>query len=115
MTLTFHLCLILQYSQKIDRAYAQQPAFDNGMGYAQPMQPMQPQYGAPAYVQQPVYGEGVTYAQPIQPQQQAVQQPAPFEPDDPIPETTPQSDKQADKKHRPRFVDYFLKRKNKDE
>ena len=116
-------------SQKIDRAYAQQPAFDNATVYAQPMQPMQPQYNAPvygqpmqpqytapAYGQQPTFGDGVAYAQPMQPQQQVAQQPAPFEPDDPIPDELPKNETQTtDKKHRPRFVDYFLKRRNKDE
>lgn len=125
-------------SKKIDMAYNEPPRdntaygypvqqpFTDGVAYAQPMQPtqptqsMQPQYGAPMYaqpMQQPTYG-ATAYAQPmqpIQPQQQAMQQPAPFEPDDPIPDEPLQKDQQADKKHRPRFVDYFLKRNNKND
>ena len=91
-------------SQRIDMAYQNervetQQAFNAGYAqypnYAQPQaMPMQP-----AYVSQP---------QTVAP----VQTPsAPFEPDDPIPdvqaERTPQ---EPDRKHRPRFVDYFMKR-----
>jgi len=45
------------------------------------------------------------YAQPMQPVQPISNNT--FEPDDPIPDT-PADD--TDRKHRPRFVDYFMKR-----
>ena len=81
-------------SQKIDYATVGGTA-----PYAQP--------AAPVY-SQPVYAQPVP-AQPVQA--------APvnaFEPDDPIPDATPQTEDAAvDRKHRPRFVDYFMK-KNSD-
>ncbi len=74
-----------------------QPQQTLGYGYMQPpVQPMPPQ-------------NGYAYPQPAQPMQ-----PAPavntFEPDDPIPE----SSEDRDRKHRPKFVDYFMKRNNDD-
>lgn len=107
-------------SQKIDGAYTpvQQPvSYAQPMPYAstpyampsQPQQPQQPVNYAPAYPQQPM-------AQPQpQPIEQAPEpQTEPFEPGDPIPEPTAQkTEEQKDKKHRPRFVDYFM-RKNSD-
>ena len=108
-------------SQKIDGGY---PPADEGYGtpagqplsYAQPMsfgstpyvapQPQQPVGYAPAYPQQPA----------PQPQPQPIAQETatePFEPGDPIPEPTEQkSEEQKDKKHRPRFVDYFMRKNN---
>lgn len=110
-------------SKKIDYAYsdrtqetaqpyypAQQPT---GYGQAQP-------YAYPSYA--PAYPQP---AQPIpqpmgQPMPQNVAQPAqtpsvPFEPDDPIPEpTVNQAEETVDRKHRPRFVDFFMKRNNGD-
>ena len=81
-------------SQKIDYA-----TVGGAAPYAQP--------AAPVY-SQPVYAQPVP-AQPVQA--------APvnaFEPDDPIPDATPQTEDAAvDRKHRPRFVDYFMK-KNSD-
>ncbi len=81
-------------SQKIDYA-----TVGGTTPYAQP--------AAPVY-SQPVYAQPVP-AQPVQA--------APvnaFEPDDPIPDATPQTEDAAvDRKHRPRFVDYFMK-KNSD-
>ncbi len=77
------------YVQAPSNGYAQAPSYT-----ATPMQ-AQPTYGAPQYAQE----------QPVAP---AVNNGA-FEPDDPIP------DAQAgveDKKHRPRFVDYFIKKNN---
>lgn len=98
-------------SQKIDYAYndraqeqqpyypTQQPSYTQPQSYAptyaQPIQPMQP-------MQQPT-------AQPVQPQT------ASFEPDDPIPDPTAnQAEETVDRKHRPRFVDFFMKRNNGD-
>jgi len=89
--------------------------------YAQPTpqspfaQPMQSSFAQP--VQQPTYDPYNTAAnnaqqpiQPMQPMQGAYIPPVPtFEPDDPIPEVN-----NVDRKHRPRFVDFFM-RKNSDE
>ncbi len=95
-------------SQKIDSVSTQafgkteEPFFTGAQAmptYAQP----QP---APAFAQpQPI--------QPIQPIQPEQPQVAPFEPDDPIPETLSKENEQTDRKHRPRFVDFFIK-KNSD-
>lgn len=92
----------------------QQPYGEQTYGYA-PQQPQQP-YAQPM---QPLnYGQ-TPYAQPIQPMQpaqpSAVPAPSVFEPGDPIPESKEgeQSEK-ADRKHRPRFVDFFMKKKKKD-
>lgn len=76
--------------------YAQQPL---QQPFAQPMQPLQ-------------YGQ-TPYAQPIQP---TPEQPSPvFEPDDPIPEAKEENgEEKVDRKHRPRFVDFFMKKKKKD-
>ncbi len=81
-----------QMGQPTPYAYPQQ----SPVGYTQ-AQPVQPVY--PTQYAQPV--------QPVQPQQPV----APFEPDDPIPEPTAD---ERDKKHRPRFVDYFMKRNSED-
>ena len=105
-------------SQKLDAAqemagmsYGQQPVYgEQAYGYAQPMpqQPMQ-SYGQPM---QPFnYGQ-TPYAQPIQPSTEPVN--SVFEPDDPIPEAKEDGEDTVDRKHRPRFVDFFMKKKNKD-
>lgn len=99
-------------SRKIDQAYnagaAQTPVFSGyptggyaqpAPSYAQPMQPMQPNYAQPAPVQ-PV--------QPVEP----IQSTQGFEPDDPIPDT--KKEDATDRKHRPRFVDFFMKRNSED-
>lgn len=122
-------------SQKIDYAYndkasfapqeapaygypMQQPRY-NDVAYAQPVQPVSPYanqpYGMPQ--PQPMQGQGgyaPMYTQPAQPVNPAPAMGA-FEPGDPIPEMPneqAQTDN-ADRKHRPRFVDYFMK-KNSD-
>lgn len=109
-------------SKKIDYAYndraqdGQQPYYPaqqpTGFGQAQP-------YGYPPYA--PAYPQPVQPIQPMaQPMHQNVVQPtqtpsAPFEPDDPIPEPTEaQKEETVDRKHRPRFVDFFMKRNNGD-
>ncbi len=80
-------------SQKIDSVYAAQeggvemPVAQAGSVY--------PTYADPSY--QPVP------AAPIQP--------VAFEPDDPIPDKT----EKVDRKHRPRFVDFFMRKNTKDE
>ncbi len=83
----------------------QQPTFlDGGLNYAQPASP----YGGYIQQGQPTYP----------PMQQQTQQPTsipvadPFEPDDPIPETTSKTET-VEKKRRPKFVDFFMK-KNSD-
>ncbi len=93
-------------SQKIDYAYndrvnAQSQALD----YAQPANPVQ--NFAPAQVFTP---DVMPPVQPIAPAQPVapVQSVAAFEPDDPIPE--PAQEENKDRKHRPRFVDFFMKR-----
>ena len=108
-------------SRKIDMAYNDRLDMQSGSNYdtypqynAPYMQPQQPfgntPYGQP---QQPF---GNNYAQPAAP----VQPTTSFEPDDVIPETVNTLEKstekkEKEKKRRPRFVDYFLKRNNKDE
>ena len=116
-------------SQKIDYAYqdraqAEPPYYppQQPLPYAQPMQQAQgyAAYGQPAQPMQPVQpAQGYApYAQPnVQPAQpmQPVQPSAPFEPDDPIPdETNGKEEETVDRKHRPRFVDFFMKRNNND-
>ncbi len=104
-------------SKKIDYAYndrSQEEPFYPTPQYAQSM-PTQ-QYGyAPYAPQQPQQnGYAPAYAQPAQQPVAPVQNGA-FEPDDPIPEPTEnQKSETADRKHRPRFVDYFMKRNNGD-
>ena len=108
-------------SQKIDYAYndktggAMQTEPSQYGGYAQPMQPVSNGY-APMQNGYANFGGGMnsmqtpTYAQPMQPAPMQPVQPIPnatFEPDDPNPDT-PTED--TDRKHRPRFVDYFMKR-----
>ncbi|MBQ8427723.1 MAG: hypothetical protein IJX18_00550, partial [Clostridia bacterium] len=58
------------------------------------------------------------YTQPVQPsapvvEEAAVAEPVSFEPDDPIPEEKEEK-AQPEKKRRPRFVDFFIKRKEND-
>lgn len=103
------------YQQATDLSRRIDSAYNYRMGAA----PIREEaaYGyAPAYPQQPV--QSVPYAQeyaPMQPQSEPqVAQPVQpvnvaFEPDDPIAEEPKQ-----DRKHRPRFVDFFM-RKNSDD
>ena len=99
-------------SQKIDMATGESPVFQ------QPQQPQQPQgYGyapQPAQYAQPMPTYG--YAQPTQPN--AYNPPMPnvsFEPDDPIPAPQTENVKEnIDRKHRPKFVDFFIKRNSGD-
>ena len=108
-------------SQKIDYAYndkasinaqenapygygaAGQPFGFENAGYTQPSP-----YGAPNGYQR-------AYAAPTAPAAPMQQPSAAFEPDDPIPdvEIAPEKEK-TDRKHRPRFVDYFMKRNSDD-
>ncbi len=132
---TFRQAALL--SQKIDSAYnaeksAQQqpntpyaytpPVFPENVGnYAQPaVNTYAPNYGA-AQSQPNFTQNGYAYPQPTQTVQtaQPVQPVAPmqtasvaFEPDDPIPDATATQPETppTDRKHRPRFVDYFMKK-----
>ncbi len=89
-----------------------QPRFmDNGTPYAQPIPP----YGAPVYAP-PVQGQMgyAPYPAPAQPAPQP-QNIGPFEPDDPIPEpVAPAETENGDRKRRPKFVDFFMKRNSDD-
>ena len=110
-------------SQKLENAqemgnnilFGQQPVYgEQAYGYAQPIaqQPAQPYAQPYAQPMQPLnYGQ-TPYAQPIQPTAGPVN--PVFEPDDPIPEAKTESEEKPDRKHRPRFVDFFMKKKNKD-
>jgi hypothetical protein len=98
-------------SRKIDGVYQTR----NDQTYPTPSYTAQPQNGGygyePIYPQQPIQP-----VEPVQSQAQAPIQPIPaFEPDDPIPEL-PQTNpaENVDRKHRPRFVDYFMKKKSND-
>ncbi len=110
-------------SQKLENAqemgnnmlFGQQPVYgEQAYGYAQPIaqQPAQPYAQPYAQPMQSLnYGQ-TPYAQPIQPTAGPVN--PVFEPDDPIPEAKTESEEKPDRKHRPRFVDFFMKKKNKD-
>ena len=104
-------------SQKIDNAYTQR--MDNAYNGA-----FAPTYAEPASFTQTNYSqqnfgqtEGFTPMQSVPPVQQ-VQPLQPvgatsFEPDDPIPDSN--VEEQAEKKRRPRFVDFFMKKNNADD
>ena len=114
-------------SQKLDNAYtgmSGMPMQENGgiSDYSVPRYPEQsyasPQqtgYAAPyAPTQQPI---GYVPMQPAQPLNTATPyaqpiQPTSFEPDDPIPDTATAPEATPDRKHRPRFVDFFMKKNN---
>ena len=83
-------------SRKIDFAY------NDG-----DMQPQTPSYQANTYAQ-PAQPAPVQNVQPVQ----LVQSVQSFEPDDPIPDV--KKDETVDRKHRPRFVDFFMKRNSDD-
>lgn len=101
-------------SKKLDYSYNNRDNSANNNGNTQPtMQPIQqtPRYEgyngnngfggynrAPMPPTQPMQPATPRYAQPV----------SPFEPDDPIPEAEP------DRKHRPRFVDFFMRKNNED-
>jgi hypothetical protein len=111
-------------SRKLDYSYNSRegaesaaPSYaQNNNTYAQPAQPLyaqpaQPQYAQPAPPQyaQPYGGQGYNPMQPAQNSSYA--QPArPFEPDDPIPDQPVVNQEPVDRKHRPRFVDFFMRR-----
>lgn len=85
-------------SRKLDYAYSNQE-----MAQAPRMEPIQPTYTT--------INDG--YApQPVQPSQTYAQPGVAFEPDDPIPD---ENEKTVDKKHRPRFVDFFMHKNGTEE
>lgn len=95
-------------NQKINNAYNRREA-DNHSQFNAPSygaqvpymaQPMQPQYAAPNQNGYPTYG-------------QAMGNNGAFEPDDPIPDS--QAEEAPDRKHRPRFVDFFMKKNSDDQ
>ncbi|MBQ3020071.1 MAG: cell division protein FtsZ [Clostridia bacterium] len=101
-----------ELSERINNVYDNQAAMGNPYGY--PAQ--QPTYGQglPTFGQQP---PAPTYAQPIEtvPPVQPLMPTESFEPDDLIPNTESPTD-EKEKKRRPRFVDFFMRRnKDKDE
>lgn len=104
-------------SDRINNVYDNRATTDNHNPYAYPAQQPLYQQGLPTFGQQL---PNPTYAQPIQPinPPQPVQPLTPtgsFEPDDLIPNTEKTAE-ETDRKHRPRFVDFFMKRnKDKDE
>ncbi len=81
-------------SQKIDNAYASETGGTMPLTVDSPF--AQPFANAPSYQAQPM---------------PAPVQPTSFEPDDPIPE----KGDSVDRKHRPRFVDFFMKKNSSDE
>ena len=96
-------------SQKIDSATNNafgQPAEHAFNTPVQPQPTFAPAYGQPMQPIQPIQP-----IQPMQPEQPVV---VPFEPDDPIPEVDKVEEKKADRKHRPRFVDFFMKKNSED-
>ncbi len=108
-------------SKKLDYSYNSREGADSAPAnaynpqanlYAQPTQYNQP---APTYAQPAPYGyqnPQVNYGQP-QPVPAYPQPARPFEPDDPIPDQAVKQEP-VDRKHRPRFVDFFM-RKNGEE
>lgn len=89
-------------SQRIEGAYAPIPQQPYGV-------PVQPTY-APYPVQQPQQPVVETEPTPVTPTESE----STFEPGDPVPQPIEEKkDEQKDKKHRPRFVDYFIKKNNK--
>ncbi|MBQ7323915.1 MAG: hypothetical protein IJW96_05060, partial [Clostridia bacterium] len=87
--------------QQAQPMYAQPTQSQYEQGYRQPRytKPMQPQYATPQDYMPSQQVNSLNHPQPVRP----------FEPDDPIPER-PVQQEPVDRKHRPRFVDYFMKR-----
>ncbi len=95
-------------SQRID-GYAS--AAETGkQGYAPAQQPVPPPYGGYPTPSMGQGYDGYPVAQPMQPRSAPVAPQPSFEPDDPLPEVT----QETDRKHRPRFVDFFIKKKKED-
>lgn len=110
-----------QRAAELARSIGRTPTQTGGYPtYAQPMQPqVNPTYAQPM---QPTQAQTTpVYAQPAQPMQstaEPVTAQAPsvsFEPNDPIPDVQPAQTETADKKHRPGFVDFFMRRNNPEE
>ncbi len=73
--------------------------------YTQPYTPVQGQ---------PVQSGYAPYVQPIQTTPFVQPISTNFEPDDPIPDANVNQPEQTDRKHRPRFVDFFMKKNSED-
>ena len=73
-------------------------------------QPSQPTYATPYSNAQGNYAS----AQPVSPMPYA-QTARPFEPDDPIPDQPAPQEPPVDRKHRPRFVDFFMRKNGEDQ
>ena len=86
------------------------PPMQNGYPMQQPYQQQPPQYAAPQQYAQSQYQQQPQGQYP--PQYAAPKTYGNFEPGDPIPEA-PNANLSPDRKHRPKFVDYFIK-KNSD-
>lgn len=94
-------------NQKISNAYTRKESENRGQfgaanfGNQAPYmaQPMQPQYNAQGQNGYPSYMQNANMSQT-------------FEPDDPIPDS--QAEEAPDRKHRPRFVDFFMKKNSED-
>ena len=113
-------------AQKIDNAYVgkgnayQVPGQPEGMAMqaTQPIYNGQPAYNAQQYAMPQAETPAFAYPQsvpPVQPAQPLQAQPisvAPFEPDDPIPDS--KTEEPQEKKARPRFVDFFMKKNSSD-
>ncbi len=90
-------------NQRLDNAYAESQRSENV--YGQPAYPQPSTYANPPYVAPAPNAAEIPYqareiGHPVQPTS--------FEPDDPIPEYQ----EATDRKHRPRFVDFFMKKKS---
>lgn len=112
------------YNDRMAREEPQQPPYGypaqqqapNMGGYTAPMSPQTPPPAPRPF--EPSYGGAapapVGYPQPVQPT--PYPNPMSFEPDDPIPDSATLTGRQddADRKHRPRFVDFFMKKNSDD-
>ncbi len=119
---TLHQASML--SKKLDYSYNSRGGSEtSNNGYQQPSQPVYAQPQQPVYAQpaQPTqYGQSYQnpqtgYAQPKPVQPMGYAQPTQsFEPDDPIPDQVNRQEP-VDRKHRPRFVDYFMRKNGEDQ
>lgn len=101
-----------QQSMNSENGYSAQRPINPVGGYST-QQPINPTNGYPT--QQPIDPMGGYSAQRPTPTQYP-SRPTAFEPDDPIPDPTtlPNRTEAPDRKHRPRFVDFFMQKKSDD-
>lgn len=103
-----------QPAQTFGYAQPVQSAYQSPYGNQYPAQPVQGGYNMPQS-NVPTGEYAPQYARPMQAAPQygsSAPMPRAFEPDDPIPDSA-QAELSSDRKHRPKFVDYFI-RKNSD-